>query len=1008
MRMFVVAGAMMLASMAQAATYCHWTGGAHDGIWSTPENWQEGHMPGMEDYVIIDCGTGLEIAISAPTTIGKFQPYGSGTLTINGEKLSVLLASDGAFSNSCAVVMNAPLGLAGSSGKYSQNFIAMAPLTVNAPVTMIEPKAGTTVAKLQIVCADVANAQIVFNDTVSTFVNETIGCRPLIVDGIGDNSIVFRKKVTAHSIGSTYKTPAGGGMKFYGPLELTTYEYGINYRTSHTCAPGVLNDTIYLNWKDNYRGGRLYLDGINQTVDYLTGTYLDGSTKPSDDPAKPGRALCSDDPATLTIRASQSAETPVYVSGKVSLVYDAKDKDFVQTFAYRPSPTEGAITVKKGTFKLDKGASFSNVVQVTVLADGIFEIGSANGVATPLASLETLDIAAGGKLKVPAGVSVSSAMVRIGGRWQTAGDYTQATADWIEGGGTVTAQPVASGPTRWCGPNTGSSAWNVAANWLRGLPSSALPALIDEPASGDAGYELIVSQDANLYELTIEAPGAGPAKVSAQAALTLAGSTVTLGTNGVLSADSSGIVEIGTDEIVTVQPGGTLAATAGSIQMKAQGAVKLRGGSVSLSGSGVWNDSVAKNHSLFAGYGTVLFSGQSKFLQSAEVVNPRFYLSQDADSIVQGPLSVVFRDDSELTSETIIDTFNVSYVAGGDVRLVLEDRAAASVGRNLNVGYAAGSTGVVEIADSAVLSLSHYGLTLAMDTGTLGVLRMTGGLLDNSVQASGGQTSLNGIVVGEGDNSSAQTMAYDRKGAIEISGGIISNRVANAFMTVGVGTAEGTVFQGGGFVSLRGNSLARQGGLTLGLRGGRGSYSMSAGRFENKMQTYVGGTELSRLNYKGTRWSTDRGGFGSFVISGGTYEEENDFFVSLAGRGEVEVSGGQIAIGGNLALTNSVDALTGGDYAATLTFKVNADGTCGTVTVGGAVDVAAGSEIVIDMTDAPDSVERLRLLSAGEGIRGANAGTNVRMVGSSDQYKLVLTESSLGVSKVRGMILFVR
>lgn len=222
----IVAGAMMAAGVASAATYCHWTGDAGDGVWGTPGNWQEGHAPGIEDYVVIDCGSGLEISIKEETTIGKFQPYGNGTLTLNGEKLSIRLASDGAFSNACAVVMNAPLGLAGTGAGYKQNFVAMAPVTFNAPVTMIKPKGGATVSRLHIVCADLKNASILFNDTVSTFVDETIGYRPLFIDGKGSQPIVFRKKVTAYSIDSTYGTPAGGGMEFYGPLELISHDFG--------------------------------------------------------------------------------------------------------------------------------------------------------------------------------------------------------------------------------------------------------------------------------------------------------------------------------------------------------------------------------------------------------------------------------------------------------------------------------------------------------------------------------------------------------------------------------------------------------------------------------------------------------------------------------------------------------------------------------------------------------------------------------------------------------------
>ena len=252
-------------------------------------------------------------------------------------------------------------------------------------------------------------------------------------------------------------------------------------------------------WVGSHQGGGLDLNGYDQTCDRLGGVYYGPSTTTVQVPGETQRSLDSDNPATLTVRATQSSNTYAIVRGKVSILYAPEDSSLVQTFSIRTNATEGALIVSNGTVRIDAGSSWTNLPEIVVWKTGALDISSENGVANPFPALKTVCIQTGGKLKIPSGVALTAEKV-LGLDVPVAdGTYSQYESEgihaaaWIEGAGTLTVNRGDDGSTAiWKSPLSGS--WSDGANWYcETAPSAALPAQV---LNEGVDFTVRVSEDA--------------------------------------------------------------------------------------------------------------------------------------------------------------------------------------------------------------------------------------------------------------------------------------------------------------------------------------------------------------------------------------------------------------------------------------------------------------------------------------------------------------------------------
>ena len=196
-------------------------------------------------------------------------------------------------------------------------------------------------------------------------------------------------------------------------------------------------------------------------------------------------------PATLTLRGTASAETPMMIAGSVSLVWDPVG-DFTQTFSNRAHTTTGRLTVNGGAVCLKGATTFASLSEAMVKIGARLEVettgGPVFGDAAVLNVRGTLRVAegaqlfaagkgeinvGGGKIVLPAGATISVARLKVKGVPQPAKTYTAGDegVTWLEGEGasvTVTEAPVGS---YWAAPTDGT--WGAAAAWLpEGVPTA--------------------------------------------------------------------------------------------------------------------------------------------------------------------------------------------------------------------------------------------------------------------------------------------------------------------------------------------------------------------------------------------------------------------------------------------------------------------------------------------------------------------------------------------------------
>ena len=483
---FLTVGSLLTATA--LAADCTWTGGAGDGKWSSAGNW-EGGVPGAGDIAYLSGSNTATIVNDVENlTINRIYFTNSVPITLTGGKIT--LTGDSTvktvWSNACPVTCYAPLEIGTSSSSSQLNLMFDDSTTISNDVTSSSKKAVAFQMQKQYTKRELHIYGSVNMPSATAYFQPA------------NNSIRLYGPVTVKTLsgGSTGPTPAG----YYYLYQPATYNVlEIAYRRVVCEAENVLCPTSPVLWVGSHQGGGLDLNGYDQTCDRLGGVYYGTSTTTVQVPGETQRSLDSDNPATLTVRATQSSNTYAIVRGKVSILYAPEDSSLVQTFSIRTNTTEGALIVSNGTVKIDSGSLWRNLPEIRVWKTGALEISAENGIANPFPALKTVYIQPGGKLKIPSGVALTAVTVLGADVPVEDGTYSQNASEgvreatWIEGAGTLTVTRGDDGSTAiWKSPLSGS--WSDVANWFCGAaPSADLPVRVQNDG---VGFTVRVSEDA--------------------------------------------------------------------------------------------------------------------------------------------------------------------------------------------------------------------------------------------------------------------------------------------------------------------------------------------------------------------------------------------------------------------------------------------------------------------------------------------------------------------------------
>ena len=134
------------AAVAAVGNFCEWTGGANDGKWGTPGNWNPAPVSGNNDVLVFDGATDLVTENDLENlSIGGIITRGTGAKTLNGNRVTFTgncidalnnngaLARSYSISNCCSTTFNLAILCGGdvavlgdinpSRQKYSIRFV---------------------------------------------------------------------------------------------------------------------------------------------------------------------------------------------------------------------------------------------------------------------------------------------------------------------------------------------------------------------------------------------------------------------------------------------------------------------------------------------------------------------------------------------------------------------------------------------------------------------------------------------------------------------------------------------------------------------------------------------------------------------------------------------------------------------------------------------------------------------------------------------------------------------
>ena len=128
-------------SAAMAGNVCNWTGGAADGKWSSPSNWDTRPVSGNGDELVFDTSSAAIVTENdiEGFDIAKITISGGNDITINGERILIKSGADGTSENLATVleigkaklVITAPMTIDTDYCQFYQSVDSAGRVTVN-------------------------------------------------------------------------------------------------------------------------------------------------------------------------------------------------------------------------------------------------------------------------------------------------------------------------------------------------------------------------------------------------------------------------------------------------------------------------------------------------------------------------------------------------------------------------------------------------------------------------------------------------------------------------------------------------------------------------------------------------------------------------------------------------------------------------------------------------------------------------------------------------------------
>jgi len=1022
--LLVCAVVFAIQSLVAAGNTCTWTGLGGDGSWQNPKNWENELAPvsGHNDRLVFTPTTG-DLVVS--NTVADFSVYqiscpanaGDYNVTINGERVQLTSTSstiaEGAIYNDSPIVFNAEIYLNNTA------YFATHRATFNGKIT-IDGTKSLYVRRREEPSGYLRN--IVFNCDV-------YGPQANLFSSVGYNSstsgaVLWNGKLTVSQlyVGEGNTSVPTSFTKSDNPVDmlLGSYNQYVNFSAKNVFTTNLVWDTAY----NSLYSAVCYRLAADQVCNRLTTTSPHEKysvIRPSTDSGI----------ATLTLKATQSATCKVSFTKGMSIVYDPQGA-FTQTFG---GPTDstmtGTIDVKGGTVALADTAQFSKVSGITIRKGGTFSVAD-SAAETPVSTSCTVTIFKGGKLVVPTGKTLTVGKLVYCGVPQA--DTTYSAEEWIEGGGNVTVSSgIPSGTVWWKDAADGS--WSEAAKWSPSGVPAAGTAEIYIRADKEVDYTVTVDQSAyrfgRLY-LGTDADAVATLSVTNDA-LFSNGTAFTVGKGGLFEQSAGDVVVSNEANAVEVKDGGiwrlsggtqTIASTDYSLLRACEGGtvevtdgtltllntkrysspLVLYGGKISVSGTGVldsYND--GNSGQWYMGNGEIEVKGDAQWTTCVLGGN-----------VTAGKrLTCTFLDNAKLS---VTVGMLIGYYKGQDFLLDIGSTNASSTIDTplLGVNYSGRCemkvrAGAVAPKMFSTFVGSYYSMQgFQYPAGGSDAMFPTGivqvaGLLDFNKTATAIGSTISGLIVGSTDctmglrgGTWSKATTWPCGSVIIEPTGVVSNHAGYSWFGVGYGEGD-LAIRGGRYVKDGMGFVAVGGGEGIGrlsITDG-GSYTFTWG------DTYVG--SIDPIAY-GFTWgenypSAALTSTGRVDVINGLFDcstkalrlgEHGSAFLNVGAAGEVKAK--------DMALSNSVETV--------VSFTANAAGALGSIRCTGALSIANGAKLKVDLS-AAENIEKTTLIEATGGITGTFAAADIEIFGS-DKAVARQQGNRITISEPKGLMLIVR
>ena len=499
-RSTLLVAAFAFAGAAVAADYT-WQGGA-SGKWTEPSNWSVGGTTAA------DWPKGGDLAFfDSEATFTEDFDFGTGDLTVSNVTAATLtfdcsIAGEGGFNKrgdgpihlkkanpftgkftslgenacewgeskgfSCAVYIydSGSMGLLEAhldcdKKAHGSRLHIMNDMTITIPVTISRD--------------GIQQGGICIYGHAVTFTKPFSAPMRFIPDGQG-GSMTFADTFTAG-----WFHPAAMTMTFQGKFKITSRMYMCNDLLMHLqaadnelydCQLGG-GDRLYLE-AENALGSKFFVKFVKNSWFDLCGndqkvTTISGWTEPPS-LTDGNYGFTSSEPATLHLSGS-GLEVPGFhgqFAGKAGLEWDSP-KEFV--FTSTSQDTRGAVTVTRGTVRMQNGVSFPHLGKLSVGAGGQFAMDADAGTFYG----RSVEVATGGKLVLGANKELICQSAKLGDTELLDGTYgvdDKDLAAYFEGSDTSAKLIVDSHPlNEWTGGASGS--WSDDGNWALGTKPGA-------------------------------------------------------------------------------------------------------------------------------------------------------------------------------------------------------------------------------------------------------------------------------------------------------------------------------------------------------------------------------------------------------------------------------------------------------------------------------------------------------------------------------------------------------